>query len=468
MEFIAKIDKDLSVTTTSKSFERKTIHIDFDDFLENICIMQSREFNPSNYVNLDEFKYIKSWISSFTPLSFHQVEGRTEDKIVLSENVGVGLAMCSVEELWGKAEFMKIDTTVKRPDFTAILENGDRLIIEAKGTGQIDSKAVVKAFKKGHIQKNVNIGKGFFERIVSVSHLVHDGSSIVYLLDPPTDEPRKATTNERMRAKAYNYSKLFSVYGFSELSRYFHLLSRRYIEKDFRRESLSEKINLLDKILNQLTYRYDNKTYYGHVRKIKEKNLFLGVDENLLYLETFASFEEVKQKVSHHENFKITLSKRGFITIEFNDPKKLGWDLKSNQILNNYNFLTISDIDEMSGIGFENFITYKFESNDFHVEKESKFADTGYDLTIKDKKDNILFAVEIKKVIKQDYFKQPVLKSFVSTRHPSTPRTILITNAVLSSKIKQDINIVNNLLIWDREIIRKLIKRKNIFNYLNN
>lgn len=463
MEFIVKIDKDLSVATTSSSFETKTINIDFDDFLENICIMQSREFNPSNYVNLDEFKYIKSWISSFTPLSFHQVEGRVEDKTVLSENVGVGLAMCSIEKLWGKAEFMKIDATVKRPDFTAILENGDRLIIESKGTGQIDSKTVVKAFKKAYVQKNVNIGKGFFERIVSVSHLVHDASSVVYLLDPPTDEPRKATVNERMSAKAYNYSKLFSVYGFSELSRYFHLLSRRYIEKNFKNESLSEKINLLDKILNQFTYRYDNKTYYGQIRRINDKNIFLGVDENLLYLETFATFKEKENKVLKYESYKINLSKRGFITIEFNDPKKLGWNIRNNQILNNYDFLTISDIDEMSGIGFENFITYKFESNDFHVEKEGKYSDSGYDLTIKDKKNNILFVIEIKKVIKQNYFKQPILESSVKKRPSGTTRTILITNAVF---IRQDINTIDNLLIWDREVIRKLIKRKNILSFI--
>lgn len=76
MEFIVKIDKELSVANTEKSFETKKITVDFEDFLENVCIMQSREFNPSNYVNLNEFMYIKSWISSFSPLSFHQVEGR--------------------------------------------------------------------------------------------------------------------------------------------------------------------------------------------------------------------------------------------------------------------------------------------------------------------------------------------------------------------------------------------------------
>ena len=160
MKYTVKIDSDLSVATKSSGFQTEVIDIDFDYFLENVCIMQSREFNPSNYVNLAEFSHIKSWITSYTPLMFVETEGRVEDKTKLSENVGVGLAMCSIEKLWGDAEFIKIDRIGKRPDFEAILNNGDRLIIEAKGTGGITKQAVLGAFSKAHVQKILQLEMG--------------------------------------------------------------------------------------------------------------------------------------------------------------------------------------------------------------------------------------------------------------------------------------------------------------------
>lgn len=467
MEFIVKIDKELSVANTSSLFETRTITIDFEDFLENVCIMQSREFNPSNYVNLNEFIYIRSWISSFFPLSFYQVEGRVEDKTVLSENVGVGLAMCSIEKLWGKVEFMKINTTVKRPDFTAILENGDRLIIESKGTGQIDSKAIVDAFKKAYVQKNVDIGKGFFERIISVTHLVYDGSSVVYLLDPPTDEPKKATVNERMSAKAYSYSKLFSVYGFPEISRYFHLLSKRYIEKTFNSTLLNEKINLLEKILNQHSYNYNNRIYYGQIRKIDDKNIFLGIDEDLLYLETFLTFEESKKESIVNDKFKLEFSRKGFIRIEFNNPADLGWDIDTDKIINNYNYLTISDIDDMSGISLEKFISYKFIENGYSITTNQDIKDYA-DLIVSDKNTDEVYYIEIKKFFKKNYFEIPNFnKHFSQKFNKNKKKTILITNAIIDKELYSKLFTNNNLIVWDREILKKIIKRKKISNFLN-
>lgn len=463
MQYTVKIDHDLSVATLDDIFQTRTLDIEFYDFLENVCIIQTRELNPSNYVNFGEFSYIKSWINTEKPLTFVAIDGRSEDKQKLSEDVGVGLAMCSVEKLWGKAHFKKIYLTGQRPDIEAVLTNGDRLIIEAKGTGQIYTSAIINAFNKAEVQKNVFLGTGYFERIVSITQLLSDRSSIVYLVDPPTSEPRKATQNEIMGTKAHTYSKLFSSYGFAELSRYFQLLSRRYMEINFDQSSLNEKINLLKKILNQFKYRYDKVNYYGHIRKINNKNIFLGVNEDLLYLETFASFEEEKSKVIQSNNNIIKVSKRGFITIEFDDPKQLGWKIENKNIINNYSFLTISDVDEMSTIGLENFISYIFTENGHEVLNQKNSKEFHSDLIIKNK-NNTLYSVEIKKVLKKNYFKIPTISStHIINQDKNFKKSILITNAIVE---KNSLIENKNLLIWDRETLKIIIKTKNISEFL--
>jgi len=465
LKYKVKIDSDLSVSLASTGFETKELTIDFNDFLENVCIMQSRELNPSKYINLEEFSHIKSWITSFIPLKFAEAEGRVEDKIQLSANVGVGLAMCSIEKLWGRAEFEKIDGTKKRPDFVALLENGDRLIVESKGT--TIQKNVVGAFEKAAVQKNVNIGRGFSERVASVTNLLSQESTVVYLVDPPTDEPRKATELEINSAKAYTYSKLFAVYGFPELSRYFHLLSRRFIEDDFDLSSLNEKQNLLGKILNKFSYTYNGIKYYGQIRQIGSVNTFLGVNSSLLYLETFLSFRETDSDKYEDKNKKIALSKRGFITVKFEDPVELGWDIQSDEIKNNYDFLTISDIDEMSSKSFGEFIFYKFERSGYKItigNSSNTIYKKAYipDFIISDSTDNILYYVEVKKITKNNYFNPPHLEQhLLENTSLNGIKIILITNAIINQS-----NNIDMFYIWDREKLKKIIKKKSISKML--
>jgi len=473
LEFKVKIDSDLSIATATAGFQTKMLVTDFDTFLENVCIMQSRELNPSNFVNLAEFNHIKSWINTFSPLMFKEVEGRSEDKTSLSENVGVGLSMCCVEELWGDAEFKKIDRSGKRPDYEAILQNGDRLIIESKGTGSIKKGAVVGAFKKADVQKNVNIGRGYFEKISSITNLLSDRATIVYLVDPPTDKPVKATDEEIMSAKAYTYSKLFSVYGFAELSRYFKLLSERSIQKDFDRALLREKENLFDKIRNQFSYEFDGVMYYGQFRRIENKNTFLGVDERLLYLDTFLTFRETKNKILEDKNKTIRRSKKGFLIIEFASISTSDFNIQSTDILNNYDFLRISDIDEMSDIGFEKYIFYLFENSNFNVKREVKSKRYIHDLVVRDN-NGFTYIIEIKKIRKKDYFKVPILTSKFVEKNiqprinnldlSKSENFILITNAVSSENMK-NIESSNNLIIWDRDILKQIIINKNTVDY---
>lgn len=450
LSYIVKIDSKLSIASKSSGFERGEINIDQTSFIENVAMMQTRELNPSNYVNLFEFDYIKSWIENFSPLTFKKVEGYTETKKQLSEDVGVGLAMSSIGALWDVVDFKKIDRTGRRPDFEAILNNGDRLIVESKGTGI--GKNVVKSYLKGYMQKNVNIGRGYFERIVSVSYLRNERSTVVYLVDPPSEEPIKASRSEVMSAKAYEYSKLFSVYGFSDLSRYFNLLSKRFLQYDLPEQLLNEKLGLLEKILNQYKYRLNGVTYFGQLRRINSKNFFLGVNEDLLYLETFLSFKDLKNLDFADENKKIRRSKKGFLLMEFKEPELFGWNINITDIPNNYSFLTISDIDEMSGQGFEKYLVYLFTLNkfDFVLSEENSH---GNDMILL--KNDIEYYVEVKKMTKKDYFHPPKfsLDEFQKT-YAEEVNVIFITNA----DVRPIENLDENIKVWDRTILKIFLK----------
>ena len=120
-----------------------------------------------------------------------------------------------------------------------------------------------------------------------------------------------------------------------------------------------------------------------------------------------------------------------------------------------YYFSKITQIDQMTGIEFENRMFNYFKRNGYNVEKTKTSNDFGADLILS--KNNEITVVQTKRWLKQVGI-SAVQEICAAIKYYHAQQGMLITNSKLTNSAKK-LAQSNNIIVWERsELIMKLGK----------
>ncbi|SEP03264.1 hypothetical protein [Propionispora vibrioides] len=418
-----------------------------------IGTVQVRRLSPSNRDKFYDFEYILSYLKRDPELkveiSLIRTERGSEVLRQASEDLGVGLAAIVADQLYGIRlnTLRRILTSGLRPDFTCFTHNNEELVIESKGTCTHIDEATIQHAQEQKGTANCNIS------IVSISRFQENTISEVEFLDPPTNDACDNLETRIRIAMAEHYASVFSLIGQAELSRYFlHMKNRLLYDTQF--PEFEEKTYLFTKIKNRYTkLNIQNKIYYGRIEQIdKELHRFSGIDERLLTINEFWSFEEYREDTEFVEdNNTYYIFRDGLCIIDIKNLRPFKKKVKG-RIKNIQESTKITDVDHMNIINFENYIKYVFSINGWDVEHGNENFDLGWDLIVKkaDKK----YGVELKLASKPQ--REFSFDAVIKPRKGTFNKLILITNRELKNYVK--FRNIDNIVIIDRPILRQIIE----------
>ena len=120
--------------------------------------------------------------------------------------------------------------------------------------------------------------------------------------------------------------------------------------------------------------------------------------------------------------------------------------------------IDISSIDSLSGYEFEDFLTELFKCIGFKVIETQKSKDYGADLIIKTK--NISIAIQCKLYFNHKVSNSAIQEIASARKYYNTDVAVVITNLYFS-KPASILAEKNNVILWDREMILKLLRTIN-------
>lgn len=196
------------------------------------------------------------------------------------------------------------------------------------------------------------------------------------------------------------------------------------------------KIDILDQTddtnINLLTYYlYSNTTF---LQKESHQSLF-------------RAFELVKEKVmSYEENRELKLFERELTDVD--NPL-------TNEELDN---ISIDDIDMMNGLEFEDFISYLFKQMGYTVNPTPKSGDQGIDVIVI--KNQLCIGIQTKRYA-SSVSNKAIQEVVAGIKHYGLEKAIVITNNYFT-KSAVELGLSNDVILWDRNILKEKIKNINI------
>lgn len=418
----------------------------------------------------DYLPYIKK-ITNISTLNFDISDMDSEQTKQASEIIGEGISRCLISILFGIQEnsMYKIKGPGKRPDFGANSNNGEIIICESKGsfngvsTSEINRAITQKNSRKGHI------------KIAAINNI----GTLSRLIDPPIDNIEEDRFQKLIK-KTEHYIQIFRLAGQQELTKYFKLMKKRFENNnliDFPEFSDKQKLWFKLKYERQ-RIEVDGKKFVGKVEKMdNNKIMYIGFDENLLNVNTFESFEDYNDiYINKTDNSTTFISKDGICFIEADSRRlqELFPDINLDKIKHYQLSTWLSDIDNMDELEFSNYLQFIFHENNLEFQQEQKleeyrqdyilhFKNITYTLELKLFKKNFIYR-DIKKLSIEDKSEVRVMEKPQYEKIRFLPNVNLKYHILITNKDKRLLHIPKEVIIFDRNELKKLLRNKNYFS----
>lgn len=463
------IDNELlqHIDSVDRLSTNRTITFNLYKLIYAIGTIQTRRFAPSNrmkfldkadlvekiYTNTNDFKVKIQDIRN---------NGGQEVLTTISEDFGVGISVVIAEKLFNikYSTIQRIYGTDKRPDWKCQTNDNRTLIIESKGASSQATSDRQEA--RALIQKNRRNGD---VKIASLTLINENQISTNRYLDPPIEPDNMDSEMQNRILRAGHYSSVFSFLGISVLSKYYSQMRNRLMNIISQQEQYEKNqiyFQLRDEFPN---ITFDGKLFTGNFYAVdNEKYLFVGIDKRLISYEGFLQFDDYENEIneSRNENNYI-LFKDGILIIEINNISFFENVISPNQIFSFQENITISDVDSMTEKSFEKYVGFLLKENGFEIQKELRIQDTVADII--GTKDNERYIFELKlfkrKRISIDFLNQ--LSQYQGLEN--VDRVVLITNALIN---RTEVSNFDNIILIDREKLKKILKNREILNEILN
>ena len=293
------------------------------DFLKGIGTIQPKRMNPSWFTTIMDYSFLIETIYDTPNLKIHIDAIRenldVEHLKVVSENMGIGLSVVVVSELFDvqQSTIRRIKGTKKRPDWRCMLRDNRILIIEAKGSArkenfnrQINDAIVQKREGQGNV------------RIAAASMLKEADTCEMKIVDPPVTNDGLHDDMLRHVFRANHYTSVFSFLGEDVLSLYFEKMAKRFSGEIGTDEVNDKELMFVELSDNKPTIEIDNDDYVGHLYGPTDgQYLFVGVNKKLLSFQGFKDFQDSDSERSYEiDGNDYLVHKDGIIVVVFANP----------------------------------------------------------------------------------------------------------------------------------------------------
>jgi len=423
-----------------------------------IGTIQTRRFAPSNRQKFidkaDLIEKIHSNTADFrVKINETRITCGSEVLTTMSEDFGVGISVIVATNFFNikDSTIQRIYGNDKRPDWECQTKDNRILIVESKGASSQATSDIQQP--NALVQKNKRYGD---IKVASLTLLQENLISTNKFLDPPITPDNMDFKMKNKILRAGHYSSVFSFLGHSVLSKYFSQMRKR-LSNSITPEEQNQKDNIYFKIRDRYSnIHFHNKCYVGSFYQIDDNNyLFTGMDKELISYQGFIHFNDYENEIAEtvNEN-QYLLFKDGVLIIEIKNIDVFSNIIEINRIKNYQEFNTISDIDSMTELSFEKYISYLLKKNGFETTIESKEDDFRIDIVGIFENRRYLFEL---KLFKGKKFNQNVIGQLERlTRIEHTHKVILITNA----EIPEIFNKENEKLVFiGRSKLKKILKK---------
>jgi len=422
------------------------VNINQYELIYAIGTIQTRRFNPSKRQKfmdkLDLIEKIKREREFKVDITGIREVLDSERLGKISEDFGVGIAVLVADYLFqlDKSKLIKIQGNGLRPDIKCLTSQQHEITIESKGytnDRNLNQQINHAIEQKNSVKTDIHA--------VSLTLIKENSISENWFKDPPPINDEDDYEYKAKLFKLEHYASVFRFLGQTELNKYFNFMRLKLSNpNDNYLINLKETLYLKIK-KGYIKIKVDNYIYLGNIEEIEEgKYQFLGIDENLLSIDSFFNFAEREEDKTHTEagNF-FYIYRDGICVGEISNLEPYE-ELKSIKIRNYQEATTITDLDTMNLISFEKYIKYLFIKNGFKVDNSKEFE---ADLVVTKK--NKKYFVEIKQFERTEAIKE--LHDYSKKKE-----FILITNRSVQYKKKP---IQNNLIIIDRTLLKEIVKK---------
>lgn len=443
--------------TVDKVTNRRDITFNLYNLIYHIGSIQTRRFAPSNRLKfLDKSDLIEKIYSDTDDFrvkinDIRSING-SETLTSISEDFGVGISVVIADKLFNikRSTIQKIYGTAKRPDWKCQTQNNRILVIEAKGTISIQTSREQE--RKALIQKTKELGD---VKVASLTILNENTISTNRFLDPPIDSSDIPPMMENHILRAGHYASVFSFLGNSKLSKYYSQMRKRLEGRMSPYEQVEKDDSFRELRTNDPIINFEDKEYVGSFYEVEhEKNIFVGVDKELLSYSGFIEFcdYENDKDVLVGGNHYI-LFKDGVLIVEIERIEMFSDIVKADNIQNYQSKITVSDIDEMNGISFSKYFVSLLERNGFtNIREEAEIRNAGADITAE--LNDITYYFELKIYRDKKIRKNILAKVNEYSSNLLNGRLVLVTNGKLSIENRDN----SNLTIIDRDGLKKVAK----------
>lgn len=237
-------------------------------------------------------------------------------------------------------------------------------------------------------------------------------------------------------------------YGFLLLTRCLKFISPNYYAKTFEDSYKGYFKSVEDMSIDECINAYYDidfleKTDEGNIGFLTyylfTKNLFLQKVSNHSILE---AFELVKSKVANYENNK-----------ELNLFERQLMSNKTTRIKMEFENVSIDDVDMMSGVEFEEFISYLFKRMGHTVNSTPASGDQGIDVVAV--KNGLRIGIQTKRYA-SSVSNKAIQEVVAGIKYYGLEKAIVITNNYFT-KSAVELGLSNDVILWDRNILKEKI-----------
>ena len=250
-------------------------------------------------------------------------------------------------------------------------------------------------------------------------------------------------------------------------------------------ESKEEKTIIRDYIINfvaviddSITNKQQDKILISYL--IAKHNIiryFAEKTENALNIQNKSLYDYIVNNYDK-KSTSIDLVKLAYLTMYREDSsktleenlmqiKKLVEDIKNNSIKkrlqdtdNNYKYISIDDLDLMSGVEFEEFISNLFCKMGYDSKTTKTSGDQGIDVIVK--KDNQKIGIQCKRY-SGNISNSAIQEAIAGKSFYRLDKVIVITNSFFT-KSAITLAEANDVILWDRIILKEKINENQIIN----
>ena len=428
-----------------------------EDLIYATGTIQTRRFRPTERQKISDFDDLLEHISEETDfrINISAIQQNFGPDIVgnISEDLGVGLSAVVVDKLFGidTTTISKITDNKLRPDYQCFTRDGVHIVVESKGstsTSYLNSCRSHSILQKGAHEADIHV--------VSLTCLKENDISNMEVIDPIPRISHIPPDQRRNFLRCIHYSGVFSFIGERRLSNYFSKMAKRLIFGLTTAEQ-DEKDSLIHKIKKD--YRelsFENHSYLGTlVKNSAEKFEYIGVDTRLLTFPDFFHFEESTQvRFFRFNDSRFFIFRDGIVRGIITEGRNFPDNFFSGEIKNIFDYVSISDIDEMMPFTFEKAFLHVLRRCGFvNLQSLQKSKDSGCDCMGFFKQKLVGFQF---KIFRNVYNRIPTLIPKLDFGHLGSPfqGIIIVTNGY----VDQNTPLNSRVRIWDRAFLSRVLK----------